>query len=252
MSEFPAVVARDFGSGEVQSVDARELHRALGVKRDFSSWVKGRIEELGFVRGAEWETFLGATPPNGGTARIEYVLSLDMAKHLAMIERTEIGHKVREYFLACEKKALAAPVRQLDFSDPDTVLELAANWAAEKKRVLALEATLEEQKPKVLFAEVVDRSRDTITVTEAAKRIGLNPKVLFSALRGDGILYRRGKVNLPAQAHIDNGRFVVHTGTYQRGETEEPYSQARVTGKGLIWLTERYGPTSLVEGEGQS
>lgn len=94
-------------------VDARKLHAWLGVGRDFSSWIKGRIEEFGFISGSDFST-LGS--PKRGISKslsnpdsrikgpIEYMMTFDMAKHLAMVERSEKGREVRNYFIACEKQ----------------------------------------------------------------------------------------------------------------------------------------------------
>lgn len=98
---------------EAQSCNARDLHRSLKVGRDFSNWIKGRIDEYGFARGVDFEVFDSPNPasdrsPNsaskrrGGQNRIDYHLTLDMAKELAMIENNEVGRQVRRYFIQCE------------------------------------------------------------------------------------------------------------------------------------------------------
>lgn len=92
-----------------QLCNARDLHGFLAVGRDFSTWVKSRISEYRFVEGEDYSPVLvnrsGAT---SGKPRIDYHLTLDMAKELAMIENNEQGRKARRYFIACEK-ALSAP-----------------------------------------------------------------------------------------------------------------------------------------------
>lgn len=93
---------------ETQFCNARDLHRSLKVGRDFSNWIKGRIEEYGFVRGIDFEVFDSPIPANqkgrrGGDRRsIGYQITLDMAKELAMIENNEVGRQVRRYFIQCE------------------------------------------------------------------------------------------------------------------------------------------------------
>lgn len=101
---------------EAQYCNARDLHRSLKVGRDFSNWIKGRIEEYGFVKGADFEVFDSPIPANqkgrrGGDRRsVDYQLTLDMAKELAMIENNEVGRQVRRYFIQCEN-ALRADLR---------------------------------------------------------------------------------------------------------------------------------------------
>lgn len=93
---------------EAQYCNARDLHRSLKVGRDFSNWIKGRIDEYGFVKGVDFEVFDSPIPANqkgrrGGDRRsIDYHLTLDMAKELAMIENNEVGRQVRRYFILCE------------------------------------------------------------------------------------------------------------------------------------------------------
>ena len=101
-----------------QMVDARVLHAFLEVGRDFSNWIKGRIEEFGFERGADFVSFGSPNSANqstrGGDRRsIDYLLTIDMAKELAMVERTAKGRQARRYFLDCERQ-----LRQLQQSIP--------------------------------------------------------------------------------------------------------------------------------------
>lgn len=101
-------------SAEIQAetvplCNARDLHAALQVGRDFSNWIKGRIDEYGFIEGVDFLVIDSPNPANqkkgrGGDRRsIDYHLTLDMAKELAMIENNEIGRAVRRYFIQAEK-----------------------------------------------------------------------------------------------------------------------------------------------------
>lgn len=107
-----------------QAVNARELHQKLGSKQRFADWIKNRIEKYGFVENQDYEVFhkfmknsndVGNQDfevfhkimenSNGGRSRIEYALSLDMAKELCMIENNEQGRLFRKYFIEVEKAA---------------------------------------------------------------------------------------------------------------------------------------------------
>ncbi|WP_297476475.1 antA/AntB antirepressor family protein [Ferrovum sp.] len=113
------VLPRTLNGQPVQMVDARHLHAFLGVGRDFSNWIKGRIQEYGFVENQDY--LLAKTGENipfvsgkdfssvweksrGGRPAVDYFLTLDMAKELAMVERTDLGRKVRRYFIECERQ----------------------------------------------------------------------------------------------------------------------------------------------------
>lgn len=87
-------------------VDARLLHQKLKSKRQYTDWIKFRIKEYGFT---ENEDFIisqknEAVFRGGGHNKIDYLLSMDMAKELAMLERNEIGRNIRKYFIAKEKE----------------------------------------------------------------------------------------------------------------------------------------------------
>lgn len=97
-------------------VDARELHGALKVGRDYTNWMKYRIDQYQFIEGDDYEVYakIGENP-SGGRPSTEYALSLDMAKELAMLENNEQGRAIRKYFIGVERGAreLAAKFREL-------------------------------------------------------------------------------------------------------------------------------------------
>ncbi|MDR2074319.1 MAG: antA/AntB antirepressor family protein [Oscillospiraceae bacterium] len=87
-----------------QTVSARELHAFLGSKRDFSNWIKDRIEKYGLVEKQDFEVFNNFVEnPSGGRPLIEYSLSIDAAKELAMVEGNDKGKQARQYFIEAEK-----------------------------------------------------------------------------------------------------------------------------------------------------
>jgi phage anti-repressor protein len=85
-----------------QWVDARTLHQFLQVGKDFSTWIKDFIADFGFIEGRDFSPNLGKS--SGGRQAIEYSITLDMAKELSMLQRSEKGKQARQYFIACEKK----------------------------------------------------------------------------------------------------------------------------------------------------
>ncbi|WP_458400026.1 antA/AntB antirepressor family protein [Mailhella sp.] len=114
MSLSLSVVSASIGNVQQLTVDARTLHRTLGVKCDFSSWIKRRIEKYGFKENEDFEVFIKSEEnPIGGRSSKEYTLSLDMAKELAMVENNERGRLVRRYFIECERRLQEArPARK--------------------------------------------------------------------------------------------------------------------------------------------
>ena len=91
-----------------QTVSARELHQKLGIEHRFNDWFK-RMLKYGFVENKDFTSVQVCTEVqnNGGIQKrelVEYYLSLDMAKEICMIQRSEIGRTFRQYFIECEKE----------------------------------------------------------------------------------------------------------------------------------------------------
>jgi phage anti-repressor protein len=91
----------------VQTVDARKLHAWLRVGRDYSTWITGRIAEYGFVEHVDYLFFPQSGEKVLGRPEHMYALTLDMAKELSMVERSDRGKEARKYFIQCEKALLA-------------------------------------------------------------------------------------------------------------------------------------------------
>ncbi|MBB4287842.1 antA/AntB antirepressor family protein [Roseospira goensis] len=94
--------------------DARDLHAGLGVGRDYTNWIKGRIAKYGFREGVDFEIVEDLSSPDLASAKARpqkvqvYRLTLDMSKQLAMVENNETGRLIRRYFLWCEEQAQRA------------------------------------------------------------------------------------------------------------------------------------------------
>lgn len=103
------VISGQIGGRETNIASARALHKALGVGRDFTNWIKGRIDQYGFVAGIDFIRVENLSTPKRASTKTrqqvehDYLLSLDMAKEVAMVERNEQGRAVRRYFIQCEE-----------------------------------------------------------------------------------------------------------------------------------------------------
>lgn len=222
--------------GQEQVVNARELHKVLGNKRQFSDWIKQRIEQYGFIEDIDFTTFSQfCEKPQGGRPTTEYALTLDTAKEIAMVENNEQGRKIRRYFIEVEKKA-----RNM-FEIPKTLPE-ALRKAAE------LAEQLEEQKPKVLFADSVETSKNSVLINELAKilkqngyEIGQNR--LFEKLRNEGYLIKQKgqNWNLPTQKAMNLGLFEVKKTVVNKPDgTPITRPTTKVTGKGQIYFVNKF------------
>ena len=93
----------------IQLVDARELHRRLKVQTSFNHWFNRRVSEYNFDENKDYFTENQLLDKNDKKyphrPRTEYFLTIDMAKEIAMVERTEVGKEIRNYFIEMEKIA---------------------------------------------------------------------------------------------------------------------------------------------------
>lgn len=229
-----------------QAVSARLLHEFLESKKDFSSWMKDRIERYGFMPGIDYEVFTQTGEnPNGGRPTIEYALTIDAAKEISMVEGNERGKQARRYFIECEKKYKESKV--LDFSNPDTVLMLAQNWKEEQNKRLEAERRNAVLQPKALFADAVATSSRCCLIAELAKvlqqnGIPIGQNRLFSWMRENGYLCSRGDYyNQPTQKSMELGLFEIKKTTINKPDgTVLITTTTKVTGKGQVYFVNKF------------
>jgi len=89
-----------------QTVNARELHNALGVKKPFTQWVEPKLKDSMLDEGQDYIQVFNqeVINPKGGRPSKEYTLTLDTAKHIAMMSRTAKAKEIRNYFIEAEKR----------------------------------------------------------------------------------------------------------------------------------------------------
>ncbi|WP_375613972.1 MULTISPECIES: antA/AntB antirepressor family protein [unclassified Bartonella] len=185
----------------VQTVNARELHAFLEITSKFADWIKNRIKECNFRENIDFIGF-SKNLEKGGRPSIEYYLTLDMAKHLSMIERNDKGHEARQYFIKCERllKQVATPQINLAnaLENPLTIKQLLLESINQLEDLRNEVNTL---KPKAEALEGLKRSDGLFGLIEAAKMLEVRPKDLTDYLRKHGWVYRRtpGAPLLPYQ-----------------------------------------------------
>lgn len=210
-------------------VSGRVLHEALGVKTAYKDWFP-RMCEYGFEKGQDFSSFLRES--TGGRPSIDHVLKLDMAKEIAMLQRTEKGKQVRQYFIQVEK----------DYNSPEKIMARALLLA--DKKINQLQITIEQQKPKVLFADSVQASSTCILIGDLAKLLKQNgvstgQKRLFEWLRQNGYLIKRRGAdwNSPTQRSMELGLFEMTERTHNNPDGSVRITRTtKVTGKGQIYF----------------
>lgn len=190
-----------------QTVSARDLHKALEIEKRFSAWFETNSQ--GFVEGEDFTSVLSGTVVNNGAYREleDYSCSIDMAKHICLMSRTEKGKQCRQYLIDLEKA----------WNTPEQVMARALRIADETIKNLTVD--VERMKPKEEFFDAVTDSKDAIPMGDVAKVLdmGIGRNKLFEVLRNRGVLMAD---NRPYQKYIDNGYFRVVEQKYDKGYGE--------------------------------
>ncbi|HHG8239069.1 phage antirepressor protein [Streptococcus pneumoniae] len=217
-------------------VSGRQLHEALVVKTEYRKWF-GRMAEYGFEENQDFARVTQKCPTPGGLQDMtDHIIKLDMAKEIAMIQRTDKGKEVRQYFIQVEK----------DFNSPDKIMARALLMADQK--VHKLEAQIEADRPKVLFADAVSASHTSILVGELAKLISQNgykigANRLFSWMRENGYLIKRkgSDWNMPTQRSMDLKLFEIKETNVQHADGHITVNKTpKVTGKGQRYFINKF------------
>lgn len=221
-------------------VSGRTLHRELGVGTEYAKWMT-RMTEYGFVEGQDFNSVKIDEVRQEGNRHvkreiIDHALKLDMAKEIAMIQRTEKGKEVRQYFIQVER----------DYNSPEKIMARALLMANNK--VLSLETQVEELKPKALFADAVAASKTSILMGELAKLLNQNGvKIggtrLFAWMRENGYLIKRKGQdwNTPTQRAMEMGLFEIKERTHSNPDGSIIISRTtKVTGKGQQYFINKF------------
>ena len=221
-------------------VSGRTLHRELGVGTEYAKWMT-RMTEYGFVEGQDFNSVKIDEVRQEGNRHVkreitDHALKLDMAKEIAMIQRTEKGKEVRQYFIQVER----------DYNSPEKVMARALLMANNK--VLTLETQVEELKPKALFADAVAASKTSILIGELAKLLNQNGVEiggtrLFAWMRENGYLIKRKGQdwNTPTQRAMEMGLFEIKERTHSNPDGSIIISRTtKVTGKGQQYFINKF------------
>lgn len=212
------------------AVNLRDLHKFLEVSRDFSNWAK-QMFEYGFTDGQDYvEVFAkNGENPLGGRPQRNYAVTLDMAKEVSMIQRTDKGKQARQYFIAVEKQA----------TQPLDEIEVAERYLAELKRNRELEAQAQIDAPKAEAYDIFMDSDGTYSVGNVAKMLGTSQNKLFTELRNHGVFIGKGHMrNTPYQQYMHH--FTVKAYSYTRSDGNEGTSYTtRVQPSGVDFIRKK-------------
>lgn len=232
MNELIKITTNEVGE---PTVLGRELHDFLGVTTRYNDWFP-RMVEYGFTEGKDFYSFLSKTSETGGRPSTDHLLTIDMAKEICMIQRTDVGKKARQYFIQVEK----------DYNSPEKIMARALRIA--EKELSTLKLDVERMKPKEIFADSVASSHTSILIGELAKILKANgyetgQKRLFEILRQDGFLIKRNgsDFNMPSQKSMELGLMEIKESTINNADGSVRLNKTtKITGKGQIYFINRY------------
>lgn len=243
MNELIKVEVKD----DIQVVSARELYKGLEIAQRFSRWVSNNWNM--FEENVDYVPCTLSTQQNqyGGTKELDdYTITIDMAKQLAMMVRTEKGKQYRKYFLELERK----------WNDPQEVVK--RGYAILQNENARLKIENQEMKPKALFADSVATAKTNILVSDLSKiikqngvhkikvngaEIAMGPNNLFKWLRANKYLISRKGMdyNMPTQRAMNLGLFEVKESTRTAPDGHVIIQKTtKVTGKGQIYFVNKF------------
>lgn len=199
---------------DTQMVSARELHERLNIKTKFATWFE-RMLEYGFSEGEDYSICypnLGSEK-QGGQNKTDYKISLDMAKHICMIQRTDEGKEIRQYLIDLEKA----------WNTPEQIMARALKVAEETIANLTIQAQemsnrIEAMQPKVTYLDTILATTDAMLVTQIAQDYGMSARKFNAMLHDMGIQYKAGDQWILYSPYQGNGYIKSHTYTFDRND----------------------------------
>ena len=212
---------------DTQTISARELHRTLEIEKRFSAWFETNSQ--GFVEGEDYRGAYLKVQSNqyGGEQELQdYSLSVDMAKHICLMSRTDKGKECRQYLIDLEKA----------WNTPEQIMARALRVA--DQTIASLNQKVLEMKAKAEFFDAVTDSKTAIPIGDVAKILdmGIGRNKLFEFMRDDKILMPD---NRPYQRYVDAGYFRVVEQKYDKNGEVCINIKTLVFQKGIDFIRKR-------------
>lgn len=214
-----------------QVVSARDLHSFLEVETPFRKWID-RMFEYGFEENLD---YVRVDKNVRGNEAKEYALTLDTAKEISMLQRSDKGKAARQYFIECEKKLREATPKL-------SRRELALMVIQQEDKIEQLQTENNKLKPRSEFVDLVFNTTDLIKMSEVAKVLDLpyGRNTLFEKLREKEVLFKNR--NEPMQHLVNKGYFKLKEVSIQRSDKSIMIRmQTLVTQKGLGYIAKVLG-----------
>lgn len=233
MNELIKITTNEVGE---PTVLGRELHEFLGVETPYRIWFP-RMLEYGFSEGKDFNPYKNVRVGEEGNREVareltDHLLTIDMAKEICMIQRTEVGKQARQYFIQVEK----------DYNSPEKIMARALRIAEKELSTLRLETKVQAQQiaelqPKATYYDLILQCPSLLSVTEIAKDYGLSAKGLNKILHDNGIQYSQSGVWFLYAKYQDKGYTSTKTQNYNRPDgTQGSRVHTYWTQKGRLFL----------------
>ena len=173
---------------ERMTLSARDLHEFLGIETRFNDWIP-RMIDYGFEEGEDFNLLKFEKVQTEGNRRVtreltDYEITVDMAKEICMIQRSDKGKQAREYFIQLEK----------DWNKPEKVMARALVMAQNqldftRKELESSKLLIEQLQPKATYYDLVLQCKDAVSTTTIAKDFGMSARKLNALLNGWGVQF---------------------------------------------------------------
>lgn len=212
-------------------VSGRELHQKLGIETRYNDWFK-RMIDYGFTENIDFTaiTQKRVTAQGNETTFLDHAIKLDMAKEICMIQRNEKGKMFRQYFIQVEK----------DYNSPEKTMARALLYS--KQQIENLQAKIEQDSPRVSFAETIEKSSSCILVREFSKilsneHIHIGQNKLYELFRQWGYILQNSTE--PTQRAVEQGLFKVNERCVKSVVGDILTKTTMITGKGQLFLLDK-------------
>lgn len=217
-----------------QTVNGRDIHKFLGVARDFSTWIKPLIEKYGYLEGLDYLQIKNHENVVSKKPLTEYFFKLDVAKEIAMVQDNDKGRLVRQYFIAIEKeyRESRSLLQPLDMSNPEIILQHLQLGVQSAKKVIELttinnqlcienksqKETIEKQRPLVEHAKEVLDSDSLIATSVIAHKLNITAQKLNKFLMAQGITKKVNGTYLLKCDYLNMGLAQTVSFTYKKSD----------------------------------
>ncbi|HEY8401167.1 MAG TPA: antA/AntB antirepressor family protein [Cytophagaceae bacterium] len=215
--------------GDKQTISARTLWEFLDKPwGEFMKWFN-QFKDYGFVENHDYRVIEYLLEnPKGGRPATDYEITVEMAKELCMLQKSEKGKIARQYFIELEKA----------WNSPEMVMSRALKLA--ERKIMSLEEERQKLLPKAQSYDILMDASGCLTMNEVAKILdikGVGQNNLFKLLLVEGIIYKKGNSYLPYQEY--KSHFIVKQNPVKKGDAIIERSQLFMTPRGLDWLAHK-------------